>query len=282
MCPTPPTPMTAAVVPGASRGRSLLTAWYAVIPASACGATSAGLDAVRQRDERALVDEHVLGEAAVARQPGELVPLAVHVEPAAARHAEPAAVRRVDEHGVADLRRRHVVADRVHPAGVLVAEDDRQRQARRLHQPVDRVQVGRADAGAADLDDDVRAPVRLGLGPLDELERAVVLAEKRGSHAATHAAAASRRGSPFGSASRCSASRVASAMIVSDGFTESVRGTSDASPTKSRFTSCDSPLPVDDRPRRDRRPSGSCPARGSTRGRSSRPASRPPPRAPRG
>ena len=47
---------------------------------------------------------------------------------------------------------------------------------------------------------------------------------------------------PFGSASRCSASLVASAMIVSDGFTESVRGTSDPSPTKRRLTSCDSPF----------------------------------------
>ena len=44
----------------------------------------------RQRDERALVDEHVVGEAAVARQPGELVALAVHVDAAAAGHAEPA------------------------------------------------------------------------------------------------------------------------------------------------------------------------------------------------
>ena len=42
MCPTPPTPITAAVDPGARRGRSLLTAWYAVIPASECGATAAG------------------------------------------------------------------------------------------------------------------------------------------------------------------------------------------------------------------------------------------------
>ncbi len=39
-----------------------------------------------------------------------------------------------------------------------------------------------------------------------------------------------------------SATRVASAMIVSDGFTDNVRGMSDESPTKSRLTSCDSPL----------------------------------------
>ncbi len=35
---------------------------------------------------------------------------------------------------------------------------------------------------------------------------------------------------------------MASAITVSDGFTDSVRGTSDASPTNSRFTSCDSAL----------------------------------------
>ena len=56
-----------------------------MMPASACGATSAGSTPSGSADQRALVDEHVLGEAAVARQPGELVPLAVDVEPAAAR-----------------------------------------------------------------------------------------------------------------------------------------------------------------------------------------------------
>src|SRR5256885_450939 len=42
--PTPPTPMIAVVVPGTSRGRSFFTAWYAVIPASECGATAWGVD----------------------------------------------------------------------------------------------------------------------------------------------------------------------------------------------------------------------------------------------
>ena len=142
------------------------------------------LDAGGQRQQRALVDEHVLGEAAVARQPGELVPLAVDVLPAAARHAQAAAVGGVDEHGVALRDRRHAVADRVHPAGVLVTEDDGRLDARRLHQPVDRVQVGRADAGAADLDDDVAHALGLGHRPLDELERLVVLGEQRRLHAA--------------------------------------------------------------------------------------------------
>ena len=83
------------------------------------------LDAGRQRQQRALVHEHVLREAAVARQARELVPVAVHVEAAPARHAEAAAVRGVDEHRVADLRRGDAVADGVHPARVLVPEHDR-------------------------------------------------------------------------------------------------------------------------------------------------------------
>ena len=148
------------------------------------------IDALRQPDQRPLVDEHVLGEAPVSRQPRELVALAVDVEPASAGHADAAAVRGMDEHGVADRRRRHVVADRMHPAGVLVAEDDRQRQAGGLHEPVLGMKVGRADPGPADLDDDAPRAGRLGLGPLHELERAVVLAEERRSHAATSACAA--------------------------------------------------------------------------------------------
>ena len=62
------------------------------------------LGARRQRNERALVDTDVLGEAAVAREAGELVPLAVHVHARGGRNAEPAAVRRVEEHRVADGR----------------------------------------------------------------------------------------------------------------------------------------------------------------------------------
>ena len=90
------------------------------------------IDAVRQPDQRALVDEHIFREAAVARQPGELMALAVDVEPASAGHADAAAVCGMDEHGIADRGRRHVVADRVHTPCVLVAEDDGQRQPRGL------------------------------------------------------------------------------------------------------------------------------------------------------
>ena len=114
-----------------------------------------GLDAGRQREERPLGDEHVVREAAVHREAGELVTHAVHVVAAPARDAEPAAVRRVDEHGVALRDGRDAGADLLDPARVLVAEDARQRHAGRLHQPVDGVQVGGADAGAADPDEHV-------------------------------------------------------------------------------------------------------------------------------
>ena len=43
MWPSPPAPWTTAVVPGHRRGTALRTAWYAVMPASASAATSAGL-----------------------------------------------------------------------------------------------------------------------------------------------------------------------------------------------------------------------------------------------
>src|SRR3990170_1378099 len=61
------------------------------------------LDSRRQPEQRSLVDEHVLGEAAVARQPRELMPLAVHVETTPAGHAEAAAVRWVEQDGFADV-----------------------------------------------------------------------------------------------------------------------------------------------------------------------------------
>ena len=95
-----------------------------------------------------------------------------------------------------------------------VPEHDRRLQAGRFHQAFLGVQVGRAHAGAADPDDDVPRGDRRGVGTLDELERLVVLGEEGASHAA-----------------RWSASRVARAMIVSEGLTERVRGISELSPT---------------------------------------------------
>ena len=91
----------------------------------------------------------------------------------------------MDEHGIAHRRRCHVVADRVHPAGVLVPENDRQGQARGLHEPVLGVQVGRADPAPTTSTTTLLGTRRLGLRPLHELQRAVVLAEQRRPHAAT-------------------------------------------------------------------------------------------------
>ena len=137
----------------------------------------------RQRQQRSLVDQHVVRKATVPRQACELVPFAVHVEAATARHAEAAAVGRVDEHGIAYLRRGDAIAHGVHPAGVLVAEHQRQPDADRVHQSLDRVEIGRADAGAADAHDDVARTARLGVRALDELEPSVVIGEERGPHA---------------------------------------------------------------------------------------------------
>ena len=82
--------------------------------------------------------------------------------------------------------------------------------------------------------------------------------------AATPVARASRY--PFGSASRWSARRVASAMIVIDGFTDSVRGTTEPSPTNSRLDVVHSARAVTARACRDRSPSGSCLAGGCETG----------------
>ena len=185
-----------------------------MIPASACGATSAGSTPGGSLTSERSSTSDVVREAAVAGQSGELVPLAVHVEPAAAGHAQPAAVGRVEQDGVAGVGGGDAVADSMHPPCVLVAEHERKPDAGRLHQPVLGVQVGRAHAGAADAHDDVSWPAGLRLGAVDELERPAELGEDRGPHAA-----------------RWSASLVASAMIVSEGFTDSVRGISAASPT---------------------------------------------------
>ena len=171
MWPTPPTPITTAVVPGDCERRQ---------PAHRVVGGEAGigmrrdlgrLDPVGQPHERALRDEHVVGEAAVDGEPGELVPRAVHVVAAAAGDAEAAAERRVDEHRVALRDRRHPGADLLHPTCVLVAEDARQRDAGGLHQPLDRVQVGGADPGAADPDEHVRRAPR-ARAPADRRARA--------------------------------------------------------------------------------------------------------------
>ena len=140
------------------------------------------LDAGGKWHERPLGNEHVVGEAAVDRQPREVVSRAEHVDPATTGNAEPATPGREDEHGVALRDRRHTCADLLHPARVLVAQNERQRHSGGLHEPFDRMEVGGTDTGAADPHEDVVRSVDLGNRSLDDLERLVVLAHQCGSH----------------------------------------------------------------------------------------------------
>ena len=263
MWPTPPTPITAEVVPGVRRVWSRLTAWIAVRPASACGATCRRLDPVRQRHERPLVDEHVVGEAAVHRQAVELVPVAVHVQAAAAVDAEPAAVRRIDEHRVAGptpwSRRRR-------PRAPSRRSRDRARSACAARPAPSAPPVA------------CRSVAQTPAPP-------TLTTTSRGATGSGSGSSISSSGrwyswscaAPSPCSTRWSASRVASAMIVSDGLTESVRGISELSPTYRRLDAVH--LPFRSTPSAPgRRPSGRSPGRASRRSRSRRPALRRPPR----
>src|SRR3954453_20586534 len=84
---------------------------------------------------------------------------------------------------------------------------------------VERVSALARDLHAEELAEVEEALLRLGCEQLDVREMRDVA--NRLAHARY----------PFGSASRCAARRVASAMIVSDGLTESVCGMSEPSPT---------------------------------------------------
>ncbi len=143
------------------------------------------LHARRQPEQRALLDADVLREPSVNGEARELVAVAMHVVPAPARHAKPAAPGRIHEHRVALGDRRHTRPNLLDPACVLVAKHERQGDPGRLHQPLDRVEVGGADPRAADADENVRRMRRLGHGPIDELERLVVLAHQCSFHVAS-------------------------------------------------------------------------------------------------
>ena len=172
--PTPPTPTTTAVVPGVQMPRD---ATHRVVGGQPCVGVRrhvARLQAVRQPDELALGDQQPFREATVDRQAGEAVAITVHVIAAPAGDAQAAAVGRVNDHRVADRDRRDEVADLFHPARVLVAEHARQGDAGGLHQAVDRVQVGRADARPADTNHDVVGSRDHGRGALDQLQRSAV------------------------------------------------------------------------------------------------------------
>ena len=103
-------------------------------------------------------------------------------------NAETAAERRIHDHGIARRDRRDTIADRLDPARVLVAEYQGKRHTSRLHEPVDGMEVGRANPGAADSDEHVLCADRLRRRPVDQLERLVVLAKEGGPHVILYAA----------------------------------------------------------------------------------------------
>jgi hypothetical protein len=97
-----------------------------------------------------------LGESAVGGDARESGPLAVHVVAGPAWQAEAAGHQRVHDHRIAH---RYVVDGRahfLHPSGVFVAQRVREGDTR-LFLPLtfDNVEVGSAQAGATDADDDV-------------------------------------------------------------------------------------------------------------------------------
>src|SRR3954464_13729387 len=136
--------------------------------------------------DRARAGEQVLGEAAVAVDAGERAVLAVHVVAATARTAQPARDERVDDDRVADLDVRHAGADLVDPAGVLVARRVGQLDLGLLGPlPLLDVQVGAAEPGRPDLDDDVERPRDLRLVDLVHLQGLVVRVQASRLHDAT-------------------------------------------------------------------------------------------------
>ncbi len=127
--------------------------------------------------------QQVLGHPAVPAQAGERAVLAVHVVAGPAGVAQAAGDQWVQDHGVADGYVRDPGADLVHPARVLVAEDVGQRGAhRRVPLALDDVQVGTADAGAADLHDDVERSADLRIRHLVDDWLSVKLVQPDGLH----------------------------------------------------------------------------------------------------
>src|SRR4051794_22319660 len=125
--------------------------------------------------DRARAREQVLGEAAVPADARERAVLAVHVVAATARAAQPAGDERMDDDRVADLDVRDARADLVDPPGVLVARGVGQLDPGLLGPlPLLDVQVGAAEPGRPDLDDDDERPRDLRLVDLLHLQGLVV------------------------------------------------------------------------------------------------------------
>jgi len=104
----------------------------------------------------ALTGQQVLRIAAIGVDAGELAVGGVHVVATAARQAVAAGDEGMADHGVADLDSLDAGSDLLDPAGVLVAHDVGERHLD-LAAPdaLDDVQVGAADAGAANAHDHV-------------------------------------------------------------------------------------------------------------------------------
>ena len=125
--------------------------------------------------DRSRAGHEEVGEAAVAVDARERAVDAVHVVAGAARPAQPAGDVRMHDHRVADLDVGHRRADLVHPAGVLVPG-----RVGQLHPgllgplALLDVEVGAAQPGRADLDDDVERADGLRLVDLVEPQRLVV------------------------------------------------------------------------------------------------------------
>jgi hypothetical protein len=121
--------------------------------------------------------------AVVVRQPREERVLALHVLASPAGEAQAAGGLRVQDHRVADRDVADAVADRVHPAGVLVADDVGQLRPHRLGPlAFEDVQVGAADPGAADLHDHVQRALQLRFRDVVDLRIGVVVVHPDGLH----------------------------------------------------------------------------------------------------
>ena len=186
MWPRPPTPMATAVEPGTSLGSDRRMAWYGVRPASVSGAAATGsrspsgttrrADGTRRYGAMPPSRPRPPGRAGGGRVD------AVVLGALAAADAVPAAPRAVHGDGLADLEAGDAGAEGVDPAGVLVAERERRlvrhQSGREL---VEQVEVGVADAGAADLDDDL-AGTRIGLRDVAQLRVVLPGGELQGTH----------------------------------------------------------------------------------------------------
>nr|WP_245977614.1 hypothetical protein [Halopiger aswanensis] len=111
------------------------------------------IDAVGQRDHRALVGLEVLGEAAVGRKPVERRVLAVHVLAEPTGPADTAGLDGVTDHRIALLDQRDLLARLGDDARVLVTQRHRQVLGGVVGpHPLDDVVVRLAPARALDLD----------------------------------------------------------------------------------------------------------------------------------